>query len=93
MGGLLVPFGDALGGQRLAQPSMLVVHVTFSCSCRWVLVAVTTRLARRTSSSWIWESKLQACAPTPNPGRSSLRQTNETLLCAGSMVQVPGGGG
>jgi hypothetical protein len=32
MGGLLVSFGDALGGQRLAQPSMLVVHVTFSCS-------------------------------------------------------------
>jgi hypothetical protein len=32
MGGLLVPFSDALGGQRLAQPSMLVVHVTFSCS-------------------------------------------------------------
>jgi hypothetical protein len=32
MGGLLVSFGDALGGQGLAQPSMLVVHVTFSCS-------------------------------------------------------------
>jgi hypothetical protein len=27
MGGLLVPLGDALVGQRLAQPGMLVVHV------------------------------------------------------------------
>jgi hypothetical protein len=27
MGGLLVPFGDALVGQDLAQPGMLVVHV------------------------------------------------------------------
>jgi hypothetical protein len=27
MGGLLVSFGDALGGQLLAQPGMLVVHV------------------------------------------------------------------
>jgi hypothetical protein len=26
MVGLLVPFGDALVGQRLAQPGMLVVH-------------------------------------------------------------------
>jgi hypothetical protein len=26
MVGLLAPFGDALVGQRLAQPSMLVVH-------------------------------------------------------------------
>jgi hypothetical protein len=26
MGGLLVPVDDALGGQQLAQPGMLVVH-------------------------------------------------------------------
>jgi hypothetical protein len=26
-GGLLLSFGDALGGQLLAQPGMLVVHV------------------------------------------------------------------
>jgi hypothetical protein len=51
MGGLLVPFGDALGGQRLAQPSMLVMHVISSCSWLSVLVSVTTRLARRASSS------------------------------------------
>src|SRR5215218_3320094 len=48
MGGLLPPLGDALLGQDLAQPGMLVVHVSFpSCSsaclfqrqgragCRW----------------------------------------------------------
>jgi hypothetical protein len=29
MSGLLVPLGDALLGQDLAQPSMLVVHVSF----------------------------------------------------------------
>src|SRR5215211_6693699 len=29
MGGLLVPLGDALLGQQLAQPGMLVVHVLF----------------------------------------------------------------
>jgi hypothetical protein len=28
MGGLLVSFGDALVGQGLAQPGMLVVHVS-----------------------------------------------------------------
>jgi hypothetical protein len=33
MGGLLVSFGDALGGQGLAQPGMLVVHAFFP-SCR-----------------------------------------------------------
>jgi hypothetical protein len=27
LGGLLVSFGDALGGQGLAQPGMLVLHV------------------------------------------------------------------
>jgi hypothetical protein len=27
LGGLLVSFADALGGQRLAQPGMLVLHV------------------------------------------------------------------
>jgi hypothetical protein len=27
MGGLLPPFGDALLGQHLAQPGMLVIHV------------------------------------------------------------------
>jgi hypothetical protein len=29
MGGLLVPLSDALLGQYLAQPGMLVVHVSF----------------------------------------------------------------
>jgi hypothetical protein len=36
LGGLLVSFGDALGGQLLAQPGMLVVHVlplSSSCEC------------------------------------------------------------
>jgi hypothetical protein len=29
LGGLLLLFGDALGGQQLAQPVMLVVHICF----------------------------------------------------------------
>jgi hypothetical protein len=29
LGGLLVSLGDALGGQLLAQPGMLVVHLPF----------------------------------------------------------------
>jgi hypothetical protein len=33
LGGLLLSFRDALGSQLLAQPGMLEVHVTFSCSC------------------------------------------------------------
>jgi hypothetical protein len=33
LGGLLQSFRDALGSQPLAQPGMLGVHVTFSCSC------------------------------------------------------------
>jgi hypothetical protein len=32
MGGLLVSFGPVLFGQQLAQPGMLVVHVTSSYS-------------------------------------------------------------
>jgi hypothetical protein len=29
LGGLLLSFGDALGGQQLAQPGVLVVHIRF----------------------------------------------------------------
>jgi hypothetical protein len=32
MGGLVVPFGDVLGGQRLAQPGVLVVHLSLLLS-------------------------------------------------------------
>jgi len=49
-GSLLVPFGDALGGQGLAQPSMLVVHAA-SPSCVSMRVRIAARLARRARSS------------------------------------------
>jgi hypothetical protein len=29
LGGLLLSFGDALGGEQLAQPGVLVVHIRF----------------------------------------------------------------
>jgi hypothetical protein len=37
MGGMLVPLGDALVGEQLAQLGMLVAHVTFP-SCLTVLL-------------------------------------------------------
>jgi hypothetical protein len=37
MGCLLSPFGDALLGQQLAQPGMLVVHVP---SSHWVVSSI-----------------------------------------------------
>jgi hypothetical protein len=39
MGGLFPPFADALLGQHLAQPGMLVVHVP---SPDWVVSSIAT---------------------------------------------------
>jgi hypothetical protein len=59
VGGLLVSFGDALGGHLLAQPGMLVVHVPLPCRA----FAVLTNLAERrllVSSGWRWSMGSQA---------------------------------
>jgi hypothetical protein len=69
VGGLLVPLGDALGGQQLAQPGMLVVHVTFS-SCWLSVVLVSIRLARTVRSSWIVGPRNEARLPMPKARRS-----------------------
>src|SRR5512132_3325508 len=59
MGGLLVSFSDALAGQRLAQPGMLVVHLLHrSFRCRR---GPSTRLARTPTWSPIW-------GPNAEPG-------------------------
>jgi hypothetical protein len=57
MGGLLSPFGDALLGQRLAQPGMLVVHVSSpSSACQQPVL--------RTGSGWAGGSSSTVGSPT-----------------------------
>jgi hypothetical protein len=41
VGGLLSPFGDALLGQCLAQPGMLVVHLSLLLSLRLLRVGAS----------------------------------------------------
>jgi hypothetical protein len=47
MGGLLSPFDDALLGQHLAQPGMLVVHVFPLLQLRLLVPAATVGRGRR----------------------------------------------
>jgi ABC-type Na+ efflux pump permease subunit len=51
LGGLLVSFGDSLGGQRLAQPGMLVLHVIPLSS---LLAAVLLKAALSSAVAGRW---------------------------------------
>src|SRR5215218_6387455 len=64
VGGLLVPLGDALLGQRLAQPGMLVVHVSFpSCSS-----AASPAIRPRIRCRWPTQNGPAACRRNPVRG-------------------------
>jgi hypothetical protein len=49
--GLLVPFGDALVGQGLAQPGMLVVHVV-PLSSLMAVVLLKAALSSTVAGRW-----------------------------------------
>jgi hypothetical protein len=62
MGGLLVSFGDALGGQCLAQPGMLVVHVSLPfLQLRLLVPATWSSVGRR------WPAQDGVAADAWNP--------------------------
>jgi hypothetical protein len=51
LGGLLVSFGDALFGQRLAQPGMLVLHVV-PLSSLMAVVLLKAALSSAVAGRW-----------------------------------------
>jgi hypothetical protein len=83
LGGLVLSFGDVLGGQLLARPGMLVVHVLHLSSRRgcWS----STRLARTARSTRIRGMKVEAGLAVSNPRRSGTprpRSTSQSGLLA-----------
>jgi hypothetical protein len=76
LGGLVLSFGDVLGGQLLAQPGMLVVHVLHLSSRRgcWS----STRLARTARSTRIRGMKVEAGLAVSNPRRSGTPRPRST---------------
>jgi hypothetical protein len=69
VGGLLSPFGDALLGQRLAQPGMLVVHVAFP-------FPQLNRFLSDLGESWCrWPAQDGARLVAPNPAPAIRRRS------------------
>jgi tetratricopeptide (TPR) repeat protein len=65
LGGLLVAFGDALVGQRLAQPGMLVVHGSHPfLQLSRMIVASWLRMGRQRTVR-IWHLPYARCWPVP----------------------------